>query len=179
MARGNRPIERISFVYTPYGSIKNEPGIKVVKDNYGVFPSLSLAYVAAVAEKAGAKIQFIDAHALGLSKQQTIKRLDAFRPDLVAYTTTTYLFHQNLDWFRDIREARTSVVHLCPTSTAVTFSPPFAGAPAVVVTPDGIEGASGHPNTYCVVDGISTTGFTYCCYGHDPDNISWIAIYAP
>ncbi|MCC6159226.1 MAG: radical SAM protein [Deltaproteobacteria bacterium] len=105
MARGNRPIERISFVYTPYGSIKNEPGIKVVKDNYGVFPSLSLAYVAAVAEKAGAKIQFIDAHALGLSKPQTIKRLNSFRPDLVAYTTTTNLFHQNLDWFRDIREA--------------------------------------------------------------------------
>ncbi len=105
MAGGKRPIERISFVYTPYGSIKNEPGIKVVKDNYGVFPSLSLAYVAAVAEKAGAKIQFIDAHALGLSKPQTIKRLAAFRPDLVAYTTTTYLFHQNLDWFRDIREA--------------------------------------------------------------------------
>lgn len=102
---GSKPIERISFVYTPYGSIKNEPGIKVVKDNYGVFPSLSLAYVAAVAEKAGAEIQFIDAHAMGLSKKQTIGRLESFKPDLIAYTTTTYLFHQNLDWFSAIKEA--------------------------------------------------------------------------
>ncbi|MCB9475920.1 MAG: radical SAM protein [Deltaproteobacteria bacterium] len=100
-----RPIRKISFVYTPYGSIKNEPGIKVVKDNYGVFPSLSLAYVAGVAEHAGYQIQFIDAHALGLSKKETVRRIKEFDPDLVAYTLTTYLFHQNLEWIDHIKQA--------------------------------------------------------------------------
>ncbi|MBZ0273496.1 B12-binding domain-containing radical SAM protein [bacterium] len=100
-----RPIKKITFLYTPYGAIKNEPGIKVVKDNYGVFPSLSLAYVAGVAEQAGYKIQFIDAHALRLTKDQTIERIRAFDPDLVSYTVTTYLFHQSLEWIRDMKAA--------------------------------------------------------------------------
>lgn len=101
----HRPIQKVSFVYPPYGVVANEPGLKVVKENYGLFPSLSLAYAAAVAEHADRQIQFIDSNALNLSKEQTIGRIKAFGPDLVAYTITTYLFHQTLDWIRDIRRA--------------------------------------------------------------------------
>lgn len=96
---------RIAFVYTPYGAIRNEPGIKVVKDNYGVFPSLSLLYVAGVAEAAGCEVLFIDAHAEGLTIEQTVQRLRAFGPDFIGYTVTTYLFFQNLEWIRAIRKA--------------------------------------------------------------------------
>jgi radical SAM superfamily enzyme YgiQ (UPF0313 family) len=100
-----KPIERISFIYPPYGVVKNEPGIRAVKENYGVFPSLSLAYVAAVAEKEGLEVQFIDAHALGLSLEETIRRVKAFGPNLLAFTVTTYLFYQTLAWVRALREA--------------------------------------------------------------------------
>ncbi len=100
-----KAIRKISFVYPPYGVVKNEPGIKVVKENYGMFPSLSLAYVASVAEHSGRQIQFIDANALHLSKDQVVGRIKAFGPDLVAYTITTYLFHQTLSWIRDIKAA--------------------------------------------------------------------------
>lgn len=100
-----KPIRRISFIYPPYGIVKNEPGLKAVKENYGVFPSLSLAYVAAVAEKAGVQAQFIDAHALGLSLDETIRRVKSFDPDLLAFTVTTYLFYQTLAWVRALREA--------------------------------------------------------------------------
>ena len=100
-----RPVRRISFVYPPYGAVANEPGIRAVKENYGVFPSLSLAYVAGVAEAEGVKIQFVDANALGLSQAETAEKVKAFRPDLLAFTITTYLFYQTLEWVRGLREA--------------------------------------------------------------------------
>ena len=96
---------RVALVYPPYGVTFNEPGIRVVKENYGVFPSLSLLYVAGALEACNVEVQLIDANALGLSKQTVIDRIKAFRPHLVGYTLTTYLFHQTLDWIRDIREA--------------------------------------------------------------------------
>lgn len=100
-----RPLRRVSLIYPPYGATKNEPGIKVVKENYGVFPSLSLAYVAAVMERWGASIQYIDANALELSLEETIARAEKFKPDLLAFSITTYLFHQTLAWVRAVREA--------------------------------------------------------------------------
>ena len=39
---------KVALVYPPYGPVKNEPGIKAVKENYGIFPSLSLLYVAGI-----------------------------------------------------------------------------------------------------------------------------------
>jgi anaerobic magnesium-protoporphyrin IX monomethyl ester cyclase len=96
---------RVSLVYPPYGVTYNEPGIRAVKENYGVFPSLSLLYVAGVLEACKVEVQFIDANAMCLDKRETLDRLETFRPHLVGYTLTTYLFHQNLEWIRDIREA--------------------------------------------------------------------------
>ncbi len=96
---------RVSLVYPPYGATRNEPGIRAVKENYGVFPSLSLLYVAGVLEACGVQVQFIDANALGLSRAQTIERIKTFGPSYVGYTLTTYLFHQTLEWIRDIRAA--------------------------------------------------------------------------
>ncbi|MFH1463549.1 MAG: radical SAM protein [Pseudomonadota bacterium] len=94
---------KLALVYTPYGAIRNEPGIKVVKENYGVFPSLSLLYVAGVAEAAGCEVLLIDAHAEGLTLEQTVARLRAFAPDFIGYTVTTYLFFQNLEWIAAIK----------------------------------------------------------------------------
>ena len=98
-------IKKITLVYPVYGAVKNEPGIKAVKENYGVFPSLSLAYVGGIIESAGVQLQFIDANALQLSIPETIQRIKEFQPDLVGYTITTYLFYQTLSWVRAIREA--------------------------------------------------------------------------
>ena len=100
-----KKIERISLIYPPYGAVLNEPGIKAVKENYGVFPSLSLAYVGGVVESTGVKLQFIDANALQLSVEEVVERVRKFEPDLVGYTITTYLFYQTLSWVKAIREA--------------------------------------------------------------------------
>jgi len=95
---------RVALVYPPYGPVKNEPGIKAVKENYGIFPSLSLLYVAGILEHAGCEVIFIDAHAEELTLEETVARLRAFGPEYIGYTITTYLFFQSLDWIKAIKE---------------------------------------------------------------------------
>ena len=95
---------KVALVYPPYGPVRNEPGIKTVKENYGIFPSLSLLYVAGILERAGCEVLFIDAHAEELSLESTVEKLRAFGPDYVGYTITTYLFFQTMDWIKAIRE---------------------------------------------------------------------------
>ena len=91
-------------MYPPYGPVRNEPGIKTVKENYGIFPSLSLLYVAGILEKAGCEVLFVDAHAEGLTLDETVDRLRRFGPSYVGYTLTTYLFFQSMAWIKAIRE---------------------------------------------------------------------------
>lgn len=95
---------KVALVYPPYGPVRNEPGIKTVKENYGIFPSLSLLYVAGILEQAGCDVIFIDAHAEDLGLDETVARLQAFGPDYVGYTLTTYLFFQSMDWIKAIKE---------------------------------------------------------------------------
>jgi len=95
---------KVALVYPPYGPVKNEPGIKAVKENYGIFPSLSLLYVAGILENAGCEVLFIDAHAEDLDLEETVARLEAFGPSYIGYTITTYLFFQTLDWIRAIKK---------------------------------------------------------------------------
>ena len=94
---------KVALVYPPYGPVRNEPGIKTVKENYGIFPSLSLLYVAGILEDAGCEVLFIDAHAEDLTLDETVARLRAFGPEYVGYTLTTYLFFQSMDWIKAIR----------------------------------------------------------------------------
>jgi anaerobic magnesium-protoporphyrin IX monomethyl ester cyclase len=94
---------KVALVYPPYGPVRNEPGIKTVKENYGIFPSLSLLYVAGILEAAGCEVLFIDAHAEDLTLDETVGRLQRFGPDFVGYTLTTYLFFQSMAWLKAIR----------------------------------------------------------------------------
>lgn len=95
----------VSLVYPPYGSSPNEPNPAVVSKNYGLFPSLSLGYVAAILEGCGCRVQFIDANALGISLPKTIELVRTFKPDLVGYTITTPLFYQTYSWLKSIKQA--------------------------------------------------------------------------
>jgi radical SAM superfamily enzyme YgiQ (UPF0313 family) len=94
---------KVALVYPPYGPVRNEPGIKTVKENYGIFPSLSLLYVAGILEDAGCEVLFVDAHAEDLTLDETVARLKQFGPEYIGYTLTTYLFFQSMDWIKAIR----------------------------------------------------------------------------
>lgn len=95
---------KVALVYPPYGPVRNEPGIRTVKENYGIFPSLSLLYVAGILENAGVEVLFLDSHAEDIALDETVSRLEAFGPDFIGYTLTTYLFFQSMDWIRAIKE---------------------------------------------------------------------------
>ena len=97
--------KKLAFIYPPYGVIDNEPGLKVVKENYGVFPSLSLLYVAGTAEGAGHDCLFIDLNANPEPIESTIETLKKFQPDYILYTLTTYQFKENLDFARNLKQA--------------------------------------------------------------------------
>ena len=52
MTRQYKSLEGLKIArFIHHGSVKNEPGIRTVKENYGIFPSLSLLYVAGIPKK--------------------------------------------------------------------------------------------------------------------------------
>ncbi|MDP3729001.1 MAG: radical SAM protein [bacterium] len=95
---------KICIVYPPFWHVDNQPGIEAVQSNYGVFPNLSLAYVAGSLLHAGHSVRFIDANALNLSKEEVLARVKRYAPDLIAMTVTTYMIHQNLSWIRYLKQ---------------------------------------------------------------------------
>ncbi len=95
---------RVAIIYLPYHAVENQPNIKSVAKNYGVFPPLTLLQVASVVMKYNHRVLFIDAIAEQLSFNDIIEKLKKFNPDLVMYTITTYLFHQTRKWIKAIKE---------------------------------------------------------------------------
>lgn len=95
---------KLALIFLPMRLEKNWTVLKAQDDEIGIMPPLSLAYVAAVAEKAGHEVVLIDAVAEGLSFEEIIERIRSFSPHLLGFTITTYGLHQNLDWIKKIKE---------------------------------------------------------------------------
>ena len=86
---------KFALVYPPYGPVKNEPGIKTVKE-LRYFPFTIIALCRWNPRKCWCRSTFIDAHAEDLTLEETVRRLNEFGPDFIGYTLTTYLFFQSL-----------------------------------------------------------------------------------
>ena len=95
---------RIALVFNPFKYKVHEENIKIVQKYFGLFPPLSLAWVAAIAEKAGHKVILIDARTLQLSKEETLSLLHDFRPDVLGFMMTTYMFQDTLEWIRYLKQ---------------------------------------------------------------------------
>ncbi len=95
---------KLAFIYPPFHGIKDQPSLKAVADNYGVYPPINLAYVAAVARHNEFEVRLVDANAARLGKKNVLAILRRFSPDAVLFTATTYLFHQTLGWIRFLKE---------------------------------------------------------------------------
>jgi len=94
---------RIALVFNPFKYKIHEENIKIVQKYFGLFPPLSLAWVAAIAENAGHKVILIDARTLQLSKEETLKLLHDFKPDVMGFMMTTYMFRDTLEWIRYLK----------------------------------------------------------------------------
>lgn len=95
---------KISLIFPSYRMREDPVSLKETKEHLGVIPPLSLAYVAAILEKVGCKVELIDASALNLTKSQTLDRINKFCPDFLGFTTTTIDFHNTLEWINYLKE---------------------------------------------------------------------------
>jgi radical SAM superfamily enzyme YgiQ (UPF0313 family) len=95
---------RIAFIHCPFGHRIFSENLKVVDEDFCLAPPIILAYVAAIAEKAGHEVRIIDAHSLRLSKEKVLDMLKDFSPDMVGFRADTYWFHTAVEWARFLKE---------------------------------------------------------------------------
>jgi len=94
---------RAAFVFNPFAYKIHEENLRIVQRYFGLFPPLSMSWVAAIAEKAGHDVAFIDARTLALTPDEVVARLKAFKPDIVGFMMTTYMFRETLEWIRAVK----------------------------------------------------------------------------
>lgn len=89
---------KIALVFNPFSYKLHEENIRIVQKYFGLFPPLSLSWVASIAEQAGHQVILVDARTLNLSKEQTLEILGDFQPDVLGFMMTTYMFRETLEW---------------------------------------------------------------------------------
>lgn len=95
---------KIAFIFNPFKYKLHEENLRIVQKYFGLFPPLSLAWAAAIAEKAGHTAAIIDARTLQLSKEQTLEQLREFEPDILGFMMTTYMFRETLEWISFLKK---------------------------------------------------------------------------
>lgn len=80
-------------------------GFSKIAKKTSTFPPLNLAMLAAVVEQTGNRAMIIDAEIEGIDVNETIQRLREFKPDIVAFTATTPVFHISSDWAFQVKQA--------------------------------------------------------------------------
>lgn len=94
---------KIAIVFPLYRHKKFSENLKVVDEEFTLSPPIILAYIAAILERAGHNVILIDAHALKLSKEDVLRRIKLFKPDILAFRVETYHFHDTLEWIRYLK----------------------------------------------------------------------------
>lgn len=94
---------KLALVFNPFAYKLHEENLRIVQRYFGLFPPLSLAWVAAIAERAGHEAVIIDARTLQLTPDQVLQRLKQWKPDVLGCMMTTYMFRETLDWIRYLR----------------------------------------------------------------------------
>ena len=95
---------RFALVFNPFSYKLHEENLRIVQKYFGLFPPLSLAWVAAIAERAGHQCIIVDARTTRLSREETLEILRQFRPDIIGFMMTTYMFRETLEWARFLKE---------------------------------------------------------------------------
>ncbi len=102
---------RFALIFNPFKYKVHEENLRIVQKYFGMFPPLSLAWVAAIARQAGHRVTLIDARTLKLSKEEVLDKLKSFKPDIMGFMMTTYMFPETLEWIRYLKkELKTKVV---------------------------------------------------------------------
>ncbi|MBU1912180.1 MAG: B12-binding domain-containing radical SAM protein [Candidatus Omnitrophica bacterium] len=95
---------KIALIFPSYRSVEDPVSLKETKEHLGIIPPLSLAYVAAILEKAGCLVELIDASALNLTKDQVVDKVNKFNPNFLGFTSTTIDFQHTLEWINYLKK---------------------------------------------------------------------------
>ncbi|MEW6555751.1 MAG: radical SAM protein [Elusimicrobiota bacterium] len=96
---------RVALIFPPFHHRKFSENLKVVDEEFTLSPPIILAYVSSILEHAGNDVILIDAHALGLSKEQVLKKIKMFNTNLIAFRLDTYNFQETLEWIQYLKLA--------------------------------------------------------------------------
>lgn len=91
---------KILLIDLPSHRVVNEPGLKQAVENFGVFPSISLLYVAGVLEKNGCDVFYFSLNAEYISREELISKIKHISPDIIGCTLYTSPYHSNMEWIR-------------------------------------------------------------------------------
>ena len=95
---------KFALIFNPFQYKVHEENLRIVQKYFGLFPPLSLSWVAAIAEKEGHEVIIIDARTLDLSKYETLTRLKEFNPDIMGFMATTYQYRDTLEWIKYLKQ---------------------------------------------------------------------------
>ena len=95
---------RLALIFNPFSYKLHEENLRIVQKYFGLFPPLSLAWVAGIAERAGHNVVIIDARTLDLTKEEVLDRLNEFKPDILGFMMTTYMFPETLQWISFLKK---------------------------------------------------------------------------
>jgi radical SAM superfamily enzyme YgiQ (UPF0313 family) len=95
---------RIALIFPPFQHRKFSENLKVVDEEFILAPPIILAYIAAILKQAGHEVCLIDANILKLSKEETLRRIENFKPDILGFRIDTYNFQETLDWIKYLKE---------------------------------------------------------------------------
>jgi len=95
---------RLALIFNPFKYKVHEENLRIVQKYFGLFPPLSLAWVAGIARKAGHEVILVDARTLRLSKEDVLAKLREFQPDILGFMMTTYMFRDTLEWITFLKE---------------------------------------------------------------------------
>lgn len=96
---------RVGFVYVPLAHHSFQENLRVVDEDFGRLPPLSLLYAAAIAQKAGHEVLVVDANCERLDLETTERRLRAFGVQVLACTLSTYMFQETTTWLGQLRKS--------------------------------------------------------------------------
>jgi len=89
---------RLACIYVPFGHMPFQENLRVVDEDFGRLPPLSLLYAAAIAENAGHEVLLIDANVSRMPYEEVVAQLEQFKPQAMAFTLSTYAFTSTVEW---------------------------------------------------------------------------------
>jgi len=94
---------KIALIFAPYSHRKFSENLSFVDNEFGVYPPLNLLIIASMLEKANHSVIVIDIKAQRLTYKEVLSKINDFKPDLLGYMLTTYMFNETLKWINALK----------------------------------------------------------------------------